>query len=144
MLHVFEPRYTLPVHTTISRSYMPALYAQEKAKVTKKIEGTTDGWSSRANNSYISLTVHYIDDQWSTCCHMLETAECTTDHTAANLATGLEEALEHWELPANNISVATTDNAKTITAAIKFFRLEAVRLLSAHLALGSTECDGCA
>ena len=51
---------------------------------------------------------------------MLEKAECTTDHTAANLATGLEEALEHWELPANNISAAITDNAKTITAAIEF------------------------
>ena len=112
---------------TISCNYMPALYQQEKAKVTKKMTDvgsgyfaiTTDGQSSRVNNSFISLTVHYVDDQWNTCYHLLETAECSTDHTAANLATGLEEALECWKLPSTNISAATTDNAKNITAAVE-------------------------
>ena len=50
--------------------------------------------SSHVNNSCISLTVHYVVDQWNTCYHLQETTECSADHTAANLATGLEEALE--------------------------------------------------
>ena len=57
---------------------------------------TTDGWSSRANHSYIALTVHYIDLEWRRCSHMLETAECSADHTAINLASSLEATLSHW------------------------------------------------
>ena len=56
---------------------------------------TSDGWSSRANHNYISLTVHYIDSQWVIGCHLLETAECTSDHTANNLAICLEEMITY-------------------------------------------------
>ena len=87
MLHTFEPRYVPPDRTTIPRYYMPELYDQEKTRIMKAIATelqyfafTSDGWSSRANHSYISLTVHYIDSQWVIRCHSwrLLNAQLTT------------------------------------------------------------------
>ena len=103
---------------------MPELYEKEKTKIVKAIATelqyfafTSDGWSPRANHSYISLTVHYIDSQWVIGCHLLETAECTSDHTANNLAICLEEMLTHCQLPVTSLSWATTDNARNIVLA---------------------------
>ena len=60
MLHTFEPRCVPPDRTTIARHYMPLLYEREKAKVTSAMASglqhfavTSDGWSSRANHSYV-------------------------------------------------------------------------------------------
>ena len=38
------------------------------------------------------------------CCHLLETSEVMTDHTAPNLAAGLKDALERWRLPLGKLS----------------------------------------
>ena len=76
MLPTFEPRYT------ITRHYMPELYECVKAKVADAMASgmqyfavTSDGWSSQASHSYVSLIVHYINEHWEICCHLLETAE---------------------------------------------------------------------
>ena len=126
MLQKFDSRYTPPDRTTFARNYLPALYEQEKLKVKKAISSelqyfsvTTDGWTSRANYSYISLTVHYINKNWELCYHLLETAETSEDHTACNLATGMEEGFERWNLKAASLSAAVTDNARNISLAIE-------------------------
>lgn len=55
----------------------------------KSVVCTTDGWSSIAQNSYISLTAHIIDNQWSPKSFTLATQEMTERHTAVNLAKNL-------------------------------------------------------
>ena len=143
MLHTFEPRYVPPDETTIARHYIPLLYEREKAKVTSAMASglqlfaiASDGWSSRANHSYVSLTVHYISEQWETSYHLLETAESTTDHTAVNLATGLEEVLARWQLPLSKLSGATTDNARNITAALEILGWQQLGCFAHTLQLG--------
>ena len=59
---------------------------------------TTDGWTSRANQSYLSLTVQYIDEEWTLQSHLLETCQFAEAHTGDNLATELEGMLETWKL----------------------------------------------
>ena len=102
---------------------------------------TSDGWSSRDNHSYISVTLHFINNDWELKCFLLETGEMIEQHTAVNLANYLEEVIAHWNLSATHISAVVTDNAPNITAAVA--RLEWQRLccfshtlqLSAHKAL---------
>ena len=123
MLQKFDSRYIPPDRTTFAQNYLPALYEQEKIKVKKAISSelqyfsvTTDGWTSRANCSYIRLTVHYINKNWY---HLLETAETSEDYTACNLAMGMEEAFERWNLKVASLSAAVTDNARNISLAIE-------------------------
>ena len=37
---------------------------------------TTDGWTSVANESYMSLTVHYINEDWELISMNLDCAQC--------------------------------------------------------------------
>ena len=80
---------------------------------------TTDGWTSRANESYLSLTVHYIDKEWILQNHLLETRHCPQSHTGENLATELEDMLKAWNLSVAQLSAATTDNAANIVLAME-------------------------
>ena len=125
MLKVFEPRYTLPDRTTFSRHYLPSLYQKQKALVSDQMASglkyfalTTDCWTSRAQHSFMSLTVHYISAEWNLLSHMLETGEITAEHTAVNLSSYLIECLSRWSLQSTQVSAAVTDNASNITAAI--------------------------
>ena len=71
MLKVSEPQYTSPDRTTFGRYYLTELYAKEREKICKQTSDglqwyavTCDGWSSRANHSYLSVTLHYITNEW--------------------------------------------------------------------------------
>ena len=79
---------------------------------------TTDGWTSRANESYLSLTVHYIDKEWILQNHLLGTRHCPHPHTGENLAIELADMLKAWNLSVAQLSAATTDNAANIVLAM--------------------------
>ncbi|KAG2456396.1 ZBED4 protein, partial [Polypterus senegalus] len=72
MIHVVEPRYDIPLRTHFSDNIVPSMYEQEKSKVMAKLSQassvalTTDGWTSRATESYVTVTVHYITAEWET------------------------------------------------------------------------------
>ena len=67
VLQQFEPRYTPPDYKTVSTKYLPRMFQTEKDRIKKLLDPvsfyacTTDLWTSRAQHSYISLTVHYLD-----------------------------------------------------------------------------------
>jgi len=70
MLYTFEPHYVLPDRKAITHHYMPEMYRQVKIKITEAMKRgllyfslTTDAWTSRASNSYVTHTVHYIDEK---------------------------------------------------------------------------------
>ena len=126
MLKVFEPRYVPPDRTTITCHFMPDLYRAVEEEVTSSMSSgmeyyaiTTDAWTSRANHSYVTLTVHYINGKWELCYHVLSTAEFSVDHTAVNLANGIEECLSRWNLSPEYISAIVTDNAANIVASVR-------------------------
>ena len=66
----------------------------------------------------MSLTVHYISAEWNLQSHMLKTGEITTEHTAVNLSSYLQESHGRWNLQSTQVSAAVTDNTSNITAAI--------------------------
>lgn len=64
-----SPNYIVPSRFIIKRRLI-GLYDTEKYKVTTKIQDleslslTTDSWTSRTMESYISLTAHGITKDW--------------------------------------------------------------------------------
>ena len=93
MLHTCESRYIPPDQKMIIQHYMPEMYEREKEKIMdvmgKEVHWlamTNAGWTARANHSYVTHTVHYIDGFWTLCSHLLDTAELSVDHTGVNLA----------------------------------------------------------
>ncbi len=66
MLKVLEPRYEIPSRTHFSIKIVPELYEQEKNKIAADLSDassiaiTTDGWTSKVTENYITVTAHYI------------------------------------------------------------------------------------
>lgn len=124
MLAHFAPNYKIPARGTIT-SRVDLLYKQQKSEVLNKLNNckilslTTDCWTSRATESYITITAHGITEMFQTFNSTLVTKEMVDSHTADNLKSVIEEVVDEWGL--NGKVIATThDNAKNITnAAVK-------------------------
>ncbi|KAK1876960.1 Zinc finger BED domain containing protein 1 [Dissostichus eleginoides] len=127
MLQTFDKQYELPKKTFISQTAIPSLYNQVKDKVLKELKdisfysATTDMWSSSNMTPYMSLTVHYITDDWTLQSKCLETRFIPDNHTANILAENLQSAqsLADWALEESKLACITTDNGANIVAAIR-------------------------
>ena len=124
MLKKFEPRYIPPDRKTLSTHYLPQLYRAETDRVKKLLDPissyscTTDMWTSRAQHAYISLTVHYLDDDFSLCNNLLAVKEFSETHTGSNIADELESMLQEWNLSLDGLTSFTTDNGINVANAI--------------------------
>jgi tRNA (cytidine32/guanosine34-2'-O)-methyltransferase len=144
LMKTMDKRYVLPSRKHFSRAALPALYDKCRAEVEKDISTaeyfatTTDLWSSRTMEPYISLTVHYIDADFTMKTKCLQTAFFPDDHTGVNIADGLKQAMAAWDLKEENHVCITTDNASNVKLAAEingWLRLQCFghRL---HLAIG--------
>jgi len=124
MLHVFESHYTPPDRTTIASKYAPT-YTTLKEDVTKQLKDadyyciTKDMWSSRAKQSYIAITIHYLTDSFDMRSHLLRTKEFPEAHTSDMIVESLLQILMEWELDSDKLLAATTDNGSNIALALR-------------------------
>ena len=144
LIHTLDKRYVLPSRHHFSRIALPALYEECRGKVASEVSTalyfatTTDLWSSRTMEPYISLTLHYIDADFAIKTNCLQTAFFPEDHTGLNIAEGLRQAMTAWDLKEENLVCITTDNASNMKLAAElngWMRLQCFghRL---HLAIG--------
>ncbi|XP_059366328.1 zinc finger BED domain-containing protein 4-like [Carassius carassius] len=80
---------------------------------------TTDLWSSRTSEPYISLTVHFVDEEFELKSRCLQTSYFPADHTGENIALGLREALAAWDLCEERQVAITTDNGTNMVKAVE-------------------------
>lgn len=123
-VNMLNPNYAIPSRKTVSKSIIPQLLEKTKQKVkmnlsnAKYIAFTTDGWTSLNNDSFVAITVHYIDSiecvlkSYLLGCYYFEQA-----HTAINLSEFMNKCFDEWEI-SEKIKIAVSDNAANITSAI--------------------------
>ena len=122
LLGILEPRYVIPSRKYFTDTAIPKLYSEVKEEVNGKLslaEGvaiTCDGWSSRATESYMTITAHHITDEWQLLAHVLQTRAMHESHTGANVAEVLKTATEEWGI-SNKPIVLVTDNASNMVVA---------------------------
>ena len=80
---------------------------------------TSDGWSSIAKDSYMSLTAHYIDNDWNLVTRCLKTQYHPEAHTGENLADFYKEALGEFRLKTGFVVTLTTDSATNMVASVR-------------------------
>ncbi|XP_014187161.1 E3 SUMO-protein ligase ZBED1, partial [Haplochromis burtoni] len=124
MLKMLDPRYKLPTKKYFSKVALPALYEEIRTEVSNALSSveffasTTDMWSSRTSDPYMSLTIHYVDKDWKLQNKCLETCFFPEDHTGENIARVLKEFLSSWNLQEEKQMCVTTDNGANIVKAV--------------------------
>ena len=98
-LEKLEPRYQLPSRKILSDRVIPTMYNSVKdskvlpgLKEAKYISLTSDCWTSRVNQSYISITAHFlkVKSDWQFEHFVLESKELPDSHTAEHLAEAIK------------------------------------------------------
>ncbi|XP_071579091.1 E3 SUMO-protein ligase ZBED1-like [Temnothorax nylanderi] len=89
-----------------------------KAELSKAcgVACTSDCWSSAAQESYITMTVHLIDDNWVQKSFTLNTTEMDERHTSENLANKMENIFEEWKLNDKIVAIVTGNVANVVKA----------------------------
>ncbi|XP_037819087.1 E3 SUMO-protein ligase ZBED1-like, partial [Lucilia sericata] len=119
-----NPDYKLPNRITLTKSLLPKVYDKRLLEVKHMLRDidniciTTDGWTSISNESYISITAHFISPDWKQKTVFISCFKTMKDHTAQNLKDEICQVLQEWGMD-SKITCVLSDNAANIVAAIK-------------------------
>lgn len=70
MVTAMEPRYSIPTREHLTKVCILKLYAQTKEHVkaslasSERVALTCDGWTSRTTEAYVTITAHFINEDW--------------------------------------------------------------------------------
>ncbi len=123
MLNEMEPKYDPPSRSSLSERIIPAIYAQELVKLTtelgdvKWVSLTSDGWTSRMTEHYLSITAHYIRD-WKLKSKVLQTEAVYSSQTGENVAAEITSCLTKFGI-LDKITLMTVDNARNMEVAAR-------------------------
>ncbi|XDV20661.1 hypothetical protein PO909_025953 [Leuciscus waleckii] len=84
----------------------------------------------------MSLTAHFINQDWNLCSRCLQTSYFPEDHTGEMLAKGLRESLQLWGLQEDRLVCVTTDNATNNILALQLNTERSVKLREVERAVG--------
>jgi hypothetical protein len=120
LISILEPRYEMPSRPYLSDKIVPDLYQKTRESVIHELKQaqyvsvTTDGWTSSATESYITITVHYLVD-WQIRSKVLQTRQLIDAHNAENIADVMKLAMDEWKIVKPSITIPiTTDNAQNV------------------------------
>ncbi|KAL7728745.1 hypothetical protein ACLKA6_004113 [Drosophila palustris] len=119
------PGYKLPTRKTLTTSLIPKLCDEYGSSIMENLNAatavclTTDGWTSCTNESYLAVTVHFIEQNTTVLTSYTIACQCFEEsHTSLNLCGFLKEVVGKWDLQ-NKVSAIASDNAYNIVGAIK-------------------------
>uniref|UniRef100_A0AAR2KWN2 BED-type domain-containing protein n=1 Tax=Pygocentrus nattereri TaxID=42514 RepID=A0AAR2KWN2_PYGNA len=125
LIKKLDRRYNIPLRHYFSKTALPDMYEKAIDQLAASLAcvefyaSTTDIWSSRTTEPYLSLTVHYINSEWKLCSSCPETSYLPEDHTGQNIANDLREFLQSWRLKEENQVCVTTDSGANVVKAVK-------------------------
>ncbi|XP_060594605.1 E3 SUMO-protein ligase ZBED1-like [Ruditapes philippinarum] len=128
LISCLDPRYTVPGRKVFSERIIPEMYesAKENVKLNLKnaeqVSLTTDGWTSCATESYMTVTSSHITDSWELKNFVLQTRALPESHTAVHVTAVLNAAVEERALPTGHGKpTLVTDNASNMVKAGELF-----------------------
>ncbi|XP_070847165.1 zinc finger BED domain-containing protein 4-like [Chaetodon trifascialis] len=125
LLSVLEPRYAIPSRHYITDTELPKLHNAVKKHIQGLLQDipafsfTTDIWSSTVTPmSLISLTAHWIGEDFTRKNAILHAKQFRGSHTGTAIACVFEEKLETWGIPKSSVHVVVRDSAKNMIKAM--------------------------
>ena len=101
LMAVVEPRFVVPSHTYF-------LYVDIKQKVQSVVASapfhciTTDMWTLQHQvKGYLTLTTHFINNEWALHSFVLATLEVAMEHTTENITKVITDILFEYDISEN-------------------------------------------
>ncbi|XP_005098416.1 zinc finger BED domain-containing protein 4-like [Aplysia californica] len=127
LMQTMDPKYDLISRRTIGRR-LPALYEERRTMLagllseTDAVTLTTDIWTSRRTEAFITVTAHFITPSWELHGCVLDTLKLDEAHTAKNIAEVLSQIMESWQIR-DKVFAIVKDNASNMIAAVDLLKI---------------------
>ena len=120
-MNFVEPGYRVPSHThvtSVCRRKFLLLKENLLATLSQQCDVTltTDIWTSRTIQAYLTITTHYLTEDWKMETKVLLTREMPERHTGMHISERLVNACEEWKIT-EKISAVVHDNASNMVLA---------------------------
>ena len=123
LMNYIKPGYRVPTATHIA-AVERQKFVNGKASMKQYLESevhfmaiTTDIWTSRANDAYLSLTVHFVDSSWDMISCVLVTAPYSEHRTAVNIVDKVKQVVEEYDIDINCLLVVVHDQCSNMQLA---------------------------
>jgi hypothetical protein len=120
-----QPLLTIPSRRTVARDCFQ-LFVDEKLRLKEyfksdccRVALTTDCWTSVQNLSYMTLTAHFINNDWKYEKRILSFC-LVPNHKGDTIGRKIEEILREWGI--RNVSTITVDNASSNDVAVAYLK----------------------
>lgn len=130
MTKVLNPKYHCPSRDLLSNTLIPAWYSIEKNNLIQELQNvsevalTADGWTSVAQDHYITVSVHFI-----IACELkeknLHTKAVYTSQTGEVIAKEIGDIVEDFSIK-NKVVAVTVDNAANMDVAIRKMNVQKI------------------
>ena len=123
-LTVLDPKYTAPSRRTLMHNQLPQLYISRQELLLQELALinycclTTDLWTSRATQGYLTVTCHYINENMEMKSAILSTYHVEESHTADNLLPILKNITDKWNVT-SKVHCVVTDSGSNIKKAVR-------------------------
>ena len=137
---VMQPQFTIPSRRTVARDCFQ-LYLDEKQKLKaffksdcNRVALTTDCWTSIQNLNYLTLTAHFVDNEWKYQKRIISFT-VIPNHKGETVGRKIEEVLRDWGI--RNVSTITVDNATSNDVAVTYLKR---KIANMNGLMGDGEC----
>ena len=92
----------MPNTRQLTRKCLPELYQKHFGVVKDQLDKaefialTTDDWTSRAGRGYMSLTAHFVDNNWQLQAKVISVSRITASQTGEHIVDELEQSMKKW------------------------------------------------
>ena len=126
LVQTIEPRYKMPSRKYFTDNVLPKIKESIDVKLAQLLKDveflslTTDIWStSLSNESLISMTAHWIGDEFKRTSAVLHAQKIEGSHTGVAICQALESMLENWKISKSRIHMVVADNASNMKKALR-------------------------
>ena len=129
MIHACDESVVILNTDMFSQRIIPSWYnldiahLMEEMKTALHVALTSDCWTSRTTVSYMTITAHYFDTDFSIQAGVLQMRVLDEWHTRGNISVALNNDLECWQIN-DKVWVITTDNASNMGSAVQISDIE--------------------
>ena len=125
LVHALEPKYQIPSRRYFCEVVIPSIVRMMRERIKKKLEVmqyvslTTDIWSSDVNSdSLLSVTAHWIDDNWQPLSAVLQAHSLEERHTGEYIALKISNIMSEWEIDTTKVHCVVRDNGSNMVKAM--------------------------
>lgn len=131
LVHLLDPRYKIPSKKFFRNVLLENKYDDMKSLLKSMLQNvshvalTTDCWTSKAVDGYITVTCHFINSRFELKSAVLATQKLLTptNHTAKSMAETLQAVMTEWDVYKKVVCVVT-DNDATIKKSCEILQLK--------------------